>query len=121
MIMSQRIILNLQEWTAEPSQGPPRSHSGPEYAMHVLRGETRSNGTPVPKDRHGFVESIHVNSTPGAWIDQKRSHHIRRTSSGVFAFGDGDMSGVRVVVEREIRYDHDGVSDSDRSVIEGKK
>ncbi|CAE6452174.1 unnamed protein product [Rhizoctonia solani] len=104
MIMSQRIILNLQD-----------------YAMHVLGGETRSNGTPAPKGRDGWAESTHVKSTPGAWNNQTRSHHIRKTSSGSFTLGTDDIGGVHVVVEREIRYDHDAVSDSERSVSEGKK
>ncbi|CAE6336893.1 unnamed protein product, partial [Rhizoctonia solani] len=89
MIMSQRIILNLQEWTGEPSQGPSRSRSAPDYAMHVLR-ETRSQGTPGPKVRDGWTESAHVQSAPGAWNNQKRGHHTRKTSSGVFALGEDD-------------------------------
>ncbi|CAE6486178.1 unnamed protein product [Rhizoctonia solani] len=121
MIMSQRIILNLQEWTGESNQGPSRSRSGPDYAMHVLRGETRSNTTPAPKGHDGWNESAHVKSTPATWNNPKRSHHTRKTSSGVFALDDGEIGGVHVVVEREVRYDHDAVSDSERSMSEGKK
>ncbi|KAH7325427.1 hypothetical protein B0J17DRAFT_681328 [Rhizoctonia solani] len=121
MIMSQRIILNLQEWTGEPSHGPSRSRSGPDYAMHVLRGETRSNNTPVTKGHDGWPEQIHVKSAPDAWDNKKRSQHTRKTSSGVFALGDDDGGRVHVVVERTVRYDHDAVSDSERSVSDGKK
>ncbi|KAG8682876.1 hypothetical protein FRC11_014240, partial [Ceratobasidium sp. 423] len=121
MIMSQRIILNLQEWTGEPSQVPSRSRSAPDYAMHVLRGETRSNGTPTTKVRDVWAEPVHVKSTPGVWSNQIHSHHTRKASSGDFGLGDDDAGGVHVVVEREVRYDHDAVSDSERSVSIGKK
>ncbi|KDN35982.1 hypothetical protein RSAG8_11133, partial [Rhizoctonia solani AG-8 WAC10335] len=116
-----RCSFYLTSQGGEPSQGPSRSRSGPDYAMHVLRGETRSNGTPAPKGRDGWAESTHVKSTPGAWNNQTRSHHTRKTSSGIFTLGADDIGGVHVVVEREIRYDHYAVSDSERSVSEGKK
>ncbi|CAE6423279.1 unnamed protein product [Rhizoctonia solani] len=121
MIMSQRIILNLQEWTGEPSQGPSRSRSGPDFPMHVLRGETRSNGTPGPKVRDGWSESVHVKSTPDVWNNQKHGQHTRKASSGMFELEDVDSGGVHVVVEREVRYDLDAVSDSEKSVLDGKK
>ncbi|KAJ1300865.1 hypothetical protein OPQ81_002504 [Rhizoctonia solani] len=93
MIMSQRIILNLQEWTGEPSQGPSRSRSGPDFAMHVLRGQTRSNGTPAPKTGDVWADSMHVQPMPTAWNEQIRSKHTRKASSGVFALGDEGPGG----------------------------
>ncbi|CAE6509182.1 unnamed protein product [Rhizoctonia solani] len=121
MIMSQRIILNLQEWAGEPSQGPSRSRSGPDLAMHVLRGETRSNTTPAANSRDGWPEATYVKPTPSVWNGQKRSHHTRKTSSSVFVLGEDEPGRVHVVVDKVVRYDHDAVSDSERSMSDGKR
>lgn len=119
MIMSQRIILNLQEWTTEPSQTPSRSHgSAPNYPLHVLRSGVHPT-PPTPDSRGAWIDASKV-VTPG-WENQNqtRSKHTRRPSSAMFDFGDDDAR-VHVVVEREVRYDENG-SVSEKSISDVKK
>ncbi|KAG8705940.1 hypothetical protein FRC09_002663, partial [Ceratobasidium sp. 395] len=121
MIMSQRIILNLQEWTSEPSQGPTHSHSTPNYPLHVLQ-RSNINAPPTPgltpiKHADAWLEprqvqiTDHRRSTPG-------TGHVRRTSSGLFDFADSGagQGGVHVIVEREVRYDENGSLDDEKSI-----
>ncbi|KAG8705406.1 hypothetical protein FRC08_001690 [Ceratobasidium sp. 394] len=119
MIMSQRIILNLQEWTSEPSQAPTHSHSTPNYPLHVLQ---RSHVSPPTPNLHTATKHDTWLAEPRqVQVDQKRSnpgHHVRRASSGVFDFADpgAGAGGVRVIVEREVRYDAENGSMSEKSV-----
>ncbi|KAG9121496.1 hypothetical protein FRC07_002509 [Ceratobasidium sp. 392] len=127
MIMSQRIILNLQEWTSEPSQGPTHSHSTPNYPLTVLQ-RSHINQPPTPNlgtaTKHDtWLEPRHVQIS-----DPRKSnpvhHHVRRTSSGMFDFNDAGAGngGVHVVVEREVRYDENGsVSEKSMSDLTVKK
>lgn len=118
MIMSQRIILNLQEWTTEPTQNPSRSHtSAPNYPLHVLRSGAHPT-PPTPEARGAWLDSSKA-GTP-VWENQTRSNHHRRPSSGIFDFGGDDSARVHVVVEREVRYDENG-SVSEKSMSDVKK
>ncbi|KAG8728685.1 hypothetical protein FRC11_010426, partial [Ceratobasidium sp. 423] len=115
MIMSQRIILSLQEWTGEPSLGLPQSRSGPDFAMHVVQGETRLNGTPTSKVRYGWAQPTNVRSMRDVWNNRKHSYHTRKAPPGDLGLGDDDTGGVHIVVEREIRYIHDDVNNAERT------
>ncbi|KAF8597833.1 hypothetical protein BDV93DRAFT_357534 [Ceratobasidium sp. AG-I] len=103
MIMSQRIILNLQEWTTEPSQNPSRTASAPNYPLHVLRSGAHPT-PPTPKTHDAWLDPGSKTSTPG-WDGQMKSNHGRRPSSAIFDFSNDDAARVHVVVEREVRYD----------------
>ncbi|KAG8742214.1 hypothetical protein FRC10_001793 [Ceratobasidium sp. 414] len=119
MIMSQRIILNLQEWTSEPSQGLSNSHSTPNYPLHVMQRSHVNPPTPNLSGTPTKHDPWLSDSPRTAQIDQKRSTpggHARRASSGVFDFSDGGAGrGVHVVVEREVKYD-ENASVSEKSV-----
>lgn len=122
MIMSQRIILNLQEWTSEPSQAPSHSHSTPNYAMHVLH--QRSQTGTGPQTPSHLISTKHDAWLEPRTLEQKRSihnhGHTRRPSSGAYDFsdGNGNVPTVHVVVEREVRYDENG-SVSEKSISDG--
>lgn len=91
--------------------------------MHVLGGGagTRSHTTSVPKVHDTWSEHGQGKPTGPGWENSQHGRHARRTTSRVFNLGSENATGVRVVVEREVRYDHDAVSESEKSVSDGKK
>ncbi|KAB5590085.1 hypothetical protein CTheo_6475 [Ceratobasidium theobromae] len=140
MIMSQRIILSLQKWFSEPTHGhSSRSRSAPDYAMHVLgntAGGARGMGTGAglgtgsgahsqtalpSKSNNAWSEPGNKGTRSTGWEGLKATQHVRQASSGIFNVGTENVAELHVVVEREVRYDHDAISESEKSLADVKK